>query len=765
MPRLSPYCPAIPASRLIRWRSAGPAAVGDRLPALAADGGRRLLIDPDPARRRATLGTALAGLPADTLLAVAGVDGTGTGRDPAVLLHDWLGQLRAGLGDPQPLPLAVDDLVAAIPGWLARAGAGRGAMVALDAVDSLSPEPPAGWLPDYLPPRVGMIVGCAPGALADRLTAAGWDPIELPAAGDAATASTYPPAGPLLQALRASADGLDDALVERLDPGGSQRRELRRLLRRRPGGLTLAAPPSGPESAADNLGAELRAIAAAEPPDSLPALQLCIAIEAWQDAATRLADPALLAAWPNAAPQLLAAWHRLPMSELTLERLLAVLADDSPRCFAAIDLLSALGHDDRARALLERVAEATRDRGDDIEAEALQRRAELALDQGETGTAREWLERALQLRHRQTPDSAAARSTRHALARTLETAGDLDAAEAFYRSAVAEFLERGRGNHPGVIHALTNLAAVQRAGNRLEPALDNLQTALKVAERQLGADHPITISLQDSLGGLRYGGGDLEAAEQHYREAVTRAERAFGTASEATAACWHNLGTLLDARGEYREAEDRFRRALAVRRARRGDFDADTASSLHNLAGVLEVTGRGDEAEGLYREAVSVWERLVGEDHPATATSINNLADLLRERGERDEAEQLYRRNLGIWERLYGTDHPNTLMTRAELGGLYADAGRHADAERLLQPALDGLTRRLGATAGLAVDAALRLAAVWRDTGRGEAALALLEGTLDAAAGGVATLSPRLQKVRRHRDALRAQLTGSGLHG
>ena len=36
---------------------------------------------------------------------------------------------------------------------------------------------------------------------------------------------------------------------------------------------------------------------------------------------------------------------------------------------------------------------------------------------------------------------------------------------------------------------------------------------------------------------------------------------------------------------------------------------------------------------------------------------------------------------------------------------------------------------------------------------------------IHAAAGGVAALSPRMQKVRRHRDALRAQLTGSGLHG
>lgn len=775
MPRLSLHCPAIPASRLARWRAAVAGRYSDALAAVGKcmpDGRRRLVVGEDAGQRRAALAEALRTAPPDTLLAAAGIDAPGLYRDAAVVLYDWLSQLRTGLRDPQPLPHAPEDLAATVPGWLARAGAGSGAIIVVDGLDGLQEEGPPAWLPAHLPPRVGVVIGCAPGAMADALAADGWERIDLPATPAADPPGTMPDsARPLLAALWAAADGLDDDVADRLDRDGGERRRLRPILRRSGAGLALA----GPRVRADierhlrdggfHTSEQLRELADDEPPGSAMAVHLYVAAEAWQDAAARLAEPALLDDWPTNAPLLLAAWRRLPMQELALERLLGKLEMSPARALAAIELLDALGHEDRGSELLEQAAGVVDGRGDTLEAEVLLRRAGAALEQGETAAARSWLERALMLRQGHAPAAAGVRSARHALARALETGGDLDGAEELYRTAVAELMERGFAAHPAMIPALTNLAAVQRAGNRLEPALDNLEAALRIAERRHGADHPVTLSLHDSLGGLRYGGGDLDAAQRHYREAVTRSERAFGPASEATAACWHNLGTLLDARGEYREAEDNFRRALAVRRARRGDFDADTASSLHNLAGVLEVTGRGDEAEGLYREAVAVWERLVGEDHPATATSLNNLADLLRERGATDEAERLYRRNLGIWERLYGGDHPNTLMTRAELGGLYADAGRHAEAEPLLKPAVDALTERLGATAGLTVDAVLRLAGLWRDTGRADAALSLLDRTLEAAAGGVAALSPRLQKVRRHRDALRARLKEGPSHG
>ncbi len=775
MPRPSPNCPAVPASRPALWRSlaAPPRPDASRLGDCHGAGRRLLLVSENAAARRSLLGHWLATAPDDTLIAAIDTDGTGLDRDPTVMLHDVPGQLKTRLRDAQPLPPGGTDVAATVPGWLARAGAGAGAILALDGIDELDGDAPPDWLPNRLPPRVDIVLGSAPGAKADTLAAAGWERIGLSPTGAApSTAGTdrIDQAGlPLLAALWADTGGIDDAALAALDPDQRFRHALRPALRRHGGRLCLADPAV--RAAADrrlhesagNGGQSLRQIADRPGTEPLAALHLRVAAAAWQEVATMLADPAILAHWPAGAPQLLAAWQRLPLPEITLERLLGALppASAAPeRHLAATELLEALGEPQRAAELLEALEQAVTERSDPVTASILQRRATAALEAGEADAARNLLERAIAIHERAAPAGAAARSARHALATAMEAGGDLTGAERLYHAAVAEFIERGQAASPALIPALANLAAVQRAGNRLEPALENLETALRSAERRLGAEHPTTIGLHDTLGGLRYGGGDLEGAEGHYREAVSRAERASAPEPEATGACCHNLGTLLDARAQYREAETWLRHALAVRRTSRGDFDADTASTLHNLAGVLEVTGRGAEAETHYREAVAVWERLVGDEHPATATSLNNLADVLRERGELDEAARIYRRTLGIWTHLYGEEHPNALMTRAELGGVHADAGRRQEAEALLVPAVDGLTRTLGPTAGLAVDAVLRLAALRRDSNRGPEALDLLERTLAAAEGSVTALSARLQKVRRHRDALRAQLAG-----
>jgi len=729
--------------------------------------GRRLLLVGDDMAVRAVVADWLTGVCRGTAVIGAPLDVPLVERQPDVLLHRLGRSVAAVTGMPDGIPLPPDDLRQALPGWLARAGARHGAIVIFEGVDQRGAPPD--WLPSHAAPRVTVVATAGPGETAERLAAAGWHLVDV--AGETSVPAGANDAEALLKRLWASPEGVNDRELDRLDPDGNLRRRARGWLRRRPGRIGLAHEGLRRWVGSELLPAEARRAGwltglAEGADDPVAAGSWLVEAEAWQALAARLAQPSTLDRWSRSAPALAALWRRLPVQDLAWPRLAAALArareappteTETRRQLAAVELLDALDRADDAAelrsAVLRWLAAAN---GPPVAlADALHRDGAAALDAGETGAARQRLEQALGLRRRHLGGSSEeALSTEHTLAMVREAEGDLEGAEHGYRRLLATAIERHGECHPRIIPYLANLAAAQRAANRLEPARDNLDAALRIGRVSLGADHPTTAALMDSMAGLLYGGGDLEGAESTYREAVATTERLFGPDHEATAASLHNLGTCLDGRAAYREAESCFRRALDIRHRLCGDYHADTASTRHNLAGVMEVTGRGREAEALYREAIQAWELVVGEEHPATATSVNNLADLLRENGDYEEAERLYRRNLATWGRLYGHDHPNTLMTAAELGGLCADAGRPDEAERLLSPALDGLRARLGVTSGLYVDAALRLARLRADSGRRAEALALLDETLQAAAGSTAILAARYQKVRRHRDAI-----------
>lgn len=759
MPRLNPNCPAIPHSRLAQWRADAepdPATL-ERLGAVEGNGRRLAVVGGNIATRRASLAQWIGTADWQGLLAVTAATSWGPDSRADVLLYDVLSQLRCGLREPQGLPTADEDLIEALPGWLARAGAGTGAVLLLDGADALRQWPPE-TVPRYLPPRVTMVLGVPPGPVAEMLVAQGWE--SVPCGDDPArdTRSDDEPA--LISALRLAPHGLEGSLLDALDPDGACRGAWRTRLRRCAGGVRLVPETAADEPHDDRIATDIRdAVRLAEP--SLDGAELLATTGAVRDAEALLADPTLPGSDHAGIPLLAALWRYTPLPDVGLRRLGANLPppedDAKEHCLRLIDLASALGQSGYADEMHQDLLAAAERLPAATASEVLRREGERALESGDTARARPLFEDALS-RARQAGAMARGMAAEHGLATTLETAGDLAGAESLYQAALSHVSARHGPRSGRLVPALLNLAAVQRADNRLESAHEHFTRALGIAEATLGADHPVTIGVHDNLGGLRYGGGDLEAAEHHYREAAARAERAFGDGHTATAACCHNLGTLLDARAQYREAEVWLRHALATRRHHHGDQHTDTASTLHNLAGVLDVTGRGHEAETAYREALAAWQALVGEGHPATATSRNNLADLLRERGEFEEAESLYRQNMETWRELYGAGHPNTLMTAAELGGLLSETGRHHDAEGLLRDAVSGLTEQLGATASLTVDAVLRLATLWRQTSRPRDALELMNRTLAHSEGQVGSLSPHLQKLRRHRDALRGGL-------
>jgi len=784
---------------------------------------------------------------------------TAESRSLPHLLLRLLETVRGHCDLREPIPASLEARLDILPNWLARLSArGRCVLVLdrLDALDGVDEEQAVGWLPDWIPGNLRLVIGVAPGAAAELLrqkglqvedlehirdthalhansgdksgdthlsgqtreiqnqdthacaqtrdthgqardgqtrdthadqqtrdTHADQNPV-LPEAADQMVREAISKAGDgavqMLSLLWAARRGLSQQTLEALLPGQDMAAiqdaldqqlfmaggrvtlagpELRDAVRRqllRDGGDRQTVHGRIAKQFAGNLG-----------PDGLDELPWQLVRTAdWTALGQALGERRMLARMlgPDWRADLLACWEQWGSGEELVAFYGSRLAQwqggaDSDLASLVLQLAAALRGLPDAGSLepfYRRVLALSADSTANLATVNSAYGAWLA-DQERLDEAEPLLREALDFRMKENgPDHVDTRTTRHQLAMLLEARGDLAAATVLYRETLQQREQVLGKNHRELIPHLSNLAALLKADNALAAARPLYQRALQIAERHYGNTHPGTAACVDNLAGLLYAGNDFAPAEDLYQRALGVAEAVFGPDHPATAASAHNLGTVMDAREQFKVAETLFRRALAIRQNVLGEDHMDTASSLHNLAGVLDAMGRYGDAEPMYRRAVETWEKVVGQDHPATATSVNNLADLLREKGEYAEAEGLYQRNLQTWTALLGERHAHTVMTRSELAIMYADQKRTDLAEPLLREAAEQTAEVMGPDSMQHINTITRLAALLRDAGRRDEGAELLRKSLMRAEGQVSLLSPRVQKLRRHLEALQA---------
>ena len=704
---------------------------------------------------------------------------TGESRLTDRLVERLLLRLRDVAALPDPLPADPEARRELLPNWLARAAARTRLMLVLADVDRLTggdAEQALDWLPAHLPPGVRIVLGVALNAPAvTQMRQRGWQTEVL---SEAVAGRQELPDGVTPETLRLlwacrrglTADELQAAGYQAPAPGAAiyraeERLQLAGVDVRDAVRKSLLADGADRQAAHEAVAGLVAAHLAPERRlDELP-WQLAAARD-WERLAHVLADPASLQALLRQRDRLdlwhywrawgadaeLVAWYAECLRPWRQELDAETLADLVCGLCAAF---REAGLDGDLSPFMNALHELTSSLPPALHARVLATRGAWLAEQGEAAAALEPLQQALALRREALgEDHPETRTSRHQLATWYEEQGDLDAAVELYRAGLTARETTLGERAPGLIPYLHNLGAVLKARNDFAAARPCFRRALEIAERHYGNAHPTTAACLDNLAGTVYAEHDFDQAETLYQRALGIAEAVFGAMHAATAAAAHNLGAVMDAREDFRTAEMLFQRALDVREELFGAEHVDTASSLHNLAGVKDAMGRYDDAEPLYRRAVANWEAVVGKEHTATATSVNNLADLLRETGQFGEAEQLYRRNLATWRALVGEDHPHTLMTLCELAGLHAEQGRLDEAEPMLRDAVERTARVLGRDNMDHINAVTRLAGLLRETGRKDEARKLLKQTITAAEGTLGMISPKLQKLRRHLEAL-----------
>jgi eukaryotic-like serine/threonine-protein kinase len=239
----------------------------------------------------------------------------------------------------------------------------------------------------------------------------------------------------------------------------------------------------------------------------------------------------------------------------TFERLVARWPRDADARLALGELLIELGRLDRARSLLEAVAE---DNPQNPTAWFLLGKA--AIIGGDAAAAGdEYLVRALVIQNRL--DNTEGRGeVLNALGIANERLGRLEQAGDYYRQAAT--LREVAGDLQGVSASLSNLARLRMIGGNFDSAREALGRALTV-RREIG-DLQGVASLLNELGVLEEEAGDYAAARDRYREALRLHESLGG--GRGVAEAYTNLAFIYQVLGEYDNAEVFSERAQAAHR-------------------------------------------------------------------------------------------------------------------------------------------------------------------------------------------------------
>jgi CHAT domain-containing protein/Tfp pilus assembly protein PilF len=202
------------------------------------------------------------------------------------------------------------------------------------------------------------------------------------------------------------------------------------------------------------------------------------------------------------------------------------------------------------------------------------------------------------------PVSVGAAVVLNNLGEAAELRGDLTQAERYFRKSLAiiEKLSPGTQTQASI---LRSYAATLEEEGRNPEAESSLRQSLAIQEK-LAPDSLDSAEIRQSLGNLALHRAEWNVAEQAYLQALAIREK-LAPKGLAVAETLHDLGYIALTRGELVKSEAYYQRALAIREklAPKGENHANTLAALAEIA---EREGLIEKAESYYEQALDALE-------------------------------------------------------------------------------------------------------------------------------------------------------------
>jgi eukaryotic-like serine/threonine-protein kinase len=280
------------------------------------------------------------------------------------------------------------------------------------------------------------------------------------------------------------------------------------------------------------------------------------------------------------------------------------------------------------------------------------------------------------------------------------------------------------------IATLLELGRARTGAGDFKEAEEPLQEALRLSQKEFGADSRESGRSLWALGKLRYQQDRFVDARQLYNRSLN--------ILETTAAPPADISTLLDDlanvyadQQQWLLAKQTYERALEIDRRVLGDDHPRIAERLANLAIVAQNLGDLKLAETLFQDAIRRYEQAYGDQHPDTGAARGNYGLLLWREGRLAEAEPLLRSALDVVLKLYGPDNYNVAYARVSFAILLHDQGKLGAAENEFRQALAVYTKALPADHQYRASALMHLARLLVDRGRPDEALVMSDESLE----------------------------------
>lgn len=239
--------------------------------------------------------------------------------------------------------------------------------------------------------------------------------------------------------------------------------------------------------------------------------------------------------------------------------------------------------------------------------------------QGDFALARAYLEKALAIFQRISPNGMGGPMALSNIATTFYRQGDLASSLEYRQRVVAILEEKDKGAASmGTAKQLSGLGDILLAQGKFSSAADNYHRALEMREKA----NPESFEVSDSLSAL----AGLERARKNISLALDYDLRALKRGQKSCPNSWcvvgilNDLGELAYEQGDLASSENYLRQAVDVREKSLGAMHPDLARSLNGLALTVAALGRTPEALEMALRA----ER-IGADH--LRVSIRTLSE------------------------------------------------------------------------------------------------------------------------------------------
>jgi tetratricopeptide (TPR) repeat protein len=369
----------------------------------------------------------------------------------------------------------------------------------------------------------------------------------------------------------------------------------------------------------------------------------------------------------------------------------------------------------------------------------------IGIGQSRHEEALERAEAARALLHRAGDPTRTAARLHGALGSIYNEQHRFDEAIAEHEAALALLAAGPEPDRAEMTIALSNLGVALQMKGDLEAAAAKQREALAIREELLGPEHPRVAQSALNLANTLAKQGSYEDAEVLYRRSIAILERAEVPGPRLSYPLM-GLGVVYKKQGRYDEAAPLYERAAELAEAAYGPEHSLVAQSLRNLANLEKRRGNPARARELVGRAVRAIEARLGDAHPELGSALVDLGDIERALGDTEAARRAYARAIEIYD---AAAHPEAGLANAlvGLGNVALSAGELEDARVRFERARE-LYRELGDT-----DVA------YAELGLGEVALANgdregAEPLLRAAAEAFSDRPDSATTAREARDAL-----------